>query len=94
MTESIYVRLHLDLTDFRKMFPDLNGKIISPITARDNIFQIKMNRTEQNELDVVRLLSGLRVGEIVLGGEDSWWIKRVTHICPSLRYVLGISNEL
>ena len=94
MTESIYVRLHLDLTDFRKMFPDLNGKIISPITARDNIFQIKMNRTEQNELDVVRLLSGLRVGEIVLGGEDSWWIKRVTHLCPSLRYVLGISNEL
>ena len=84
ITETIFLRLHMDIDELQETYPDLNMKIASEISERDNIYEIEMNRAEKTEKAFAKLVYRMRQGEIILESPSNWTIKRTKILIDKL----------
>ena len=76
ITETIFVRLRMSLSEIEETYPELKVKVASRITDDDNIYEIEMNRSERTEKAFARLVYRMRRGEIILESVNNWVVKR------------------
>jgi hypothetical protein len=84
ITESIFLRLHMSIDELQETYPELNVKIASEISEKDNIVEIEMNRAEKTEKAFAKLVFRMRQGEIILESPSNWTIKRTRILIDKL----------
>jgi hypothetical protein len=84
ITETIFLRLHMDIDELQETYPELNVKIASEISERDNVYEIEMNRAEKTEKAFAKLVYRMRQGEIILESPSNWTIKRTKILIDKL----------
>jgi hypothetical protein len=85
ITETIFLRLHMDIDELQETYPELNVKLASEIKEDDNVYEIEMNRAEKTEKAFARLLFGMRQGEIVLESPTNWTVRRAKILIDRLQ---------
>lgn len=84
ITETIFLRLHMDIDELQETYPELNVKIASEISEKDNVYEIEMNRAEKTEKAFAKLVYRMRQGEIILESPSNWTIKRTKILIDKL----------
>ena len=84
ITETIFLRLHMDIDEIQETYPELNVKIASEISERDNVYEIEMNRAEKTEKAFAKLVYRMRQGEIILESPSNWTVKRTKILIDKL----------
>jgi hypothetical protein len=84
ITETIFLRLHMDIDELQETYPELNVKIASEISERDNVYEIEMNRAEKTEKAFAKLVYRMRQGEIILESPSNWTVKRTKILIDKL----------
>ena len=84
ITEIIFLRLHMDIDELQETYPELNVKIASKISEKDNVYEIEMNRAEKTEKAFAKLVYRMRQGEIILESPSNWTVKRTKILIDKL----------
>ena len=84
ITETIFLRLHMDIDELQETYPELNVKIASEISEKDNVYEIEMNRAEKTEKAFAKLVYRMRQGEIILESPSNWTVKRTKILIDKL----------
>jgi hypothetical protein len=84
ITETIFLRLHMDIDELQETYPELNVKIASEISERDNVYEIEMNRAEKTEKAFAKLVYRMRQGEVILESPSNWTVKRTKILIDKL----------
>ena len=84
ITETIFIRLHMTLSEIQSRFPDLQVKVASEISEADNIYSIEANRSEACERALAKLFWCMRDGEKILESPNNWTIKRIETVQEKL----------
>ncbi len=84
ITETIFLRLHMNIDELQETYPELSIKIASEISEKDNVYEIEMNRAEETEKAFAKLVYRMRQGEIILESTSNWTVKRTKILIDKL----------
>jgi hypothetical protein len=74
----------MDIDELQETYPELNVKIASEISERDNVYEIEMNRAEKTEKAFAKLVYRMRQGEVILESPANWTVKRTKILIDKL----------
>lgn len=85
ITETIFIRLKMDINEIRETYPELNVKVASEISEKDNVYEFLVDRTEKTEKAFAKLVFKMRHGEAILESPSCWTVKRARILIDKLQ---------
>ena len=84
ITDTIFIRLHMNIDELTETYPELKFKVASEISENDNVYEVETNRDEKTEKAFAKLVFRMRQGETILESPANWTVKRTKILIDKL----------
>jgi hypothetical protein len=84
ITDTIFIRLHMNIDELTETYPELKFRVASEIGENDNVYEVETNRDEKTEKAFAKLVFRMRQGETILESPANWTVKRTRILIDKL----------